>query len=236
VNFSQLATAAPNATSYAATNLVASTTYTFRVRAYDGPNNSAYSNAAAATTQPAPAAPTSLTATAVSSSRINLAWTDNATNEAGFKIERSTDGVNFTQVATAGANARSYAATNLVASTTYTFRVRAYDGPNNSAYSNAAAATTQPAPAAPTNLTATAVSSSRINLAWTDNATNEAAFKVERSTDGVTFVQIAILPANATSYPNAGLSAGTAYYYRLRAYDGPNNSAYSNTASATTLP
>jgi hypothetical protein len=81
-----------------------------------------------------------------------------------------------------------------------------------------------------------AVSSSRINLAWTDNATNEAGFKIERSTDGVTFKQIATLPSNTTSYPNTSLAAGTTYYYRVRAYEGPNYSAYSNTASAKTLP
>ncbi len=234
--FSAIAIVGANSTSFALTNLPASTTYWFRVRAYEGPNYSAYSNTASATTQAAPAAPTNLTATAVSSALVNLAWTDNATNEAGFKVERSTDGVNFTQVATPVANATTYASTGLAPGTAYTFRVRAYDGPNNSAYSNVASATTQVAPAAPTNLTATAVSSSRIDLAWTDNATNEAGFKVERSTDGVNFSQIATLVANTTTYASTGLAGGTAYTFRVRAYDGTNYSAYSNTASATTAP
>jgi subtilisin family serine protease len=238
VTFTQVATAAPNATTYSVINLAAGTTYRFRIRAYEGTNHSAYSNTASATTQPTPAAPTNLAATATSSSRINLAWTDNATNEAGFKIERSTTaGGPFAEIATVSANLTTYAAMNLAAGTPYTFRVRAYDGPNHSAYTNTATATTQPTPAAPSNLTATGVSSARINLAWADNATNETGYKIERSTDGVTFTQVALLPANVTSYPNnVGLTPGTTYHYRVRAYDGPNHSAHSNIATATTFP
>jgi mannan endo-1,4-beta-mannosidase len=89
-------------------------------------------------------------------------------------------------------------------------------------------------PAAPSNLTASAVSSSRINLAWADNATNESGYTVERSTDGVNFVPIANLSANATSYANTGLTSTTGYYYRVIAYTPTGGSPYSNTASATT--
>jgi hypothetical protein len=168
----------------------------------------------------------------VASSRINLTWTDTATNEAGFKIERSSDGVNFTQIAIVVPNTSSYSATNLLASTQYFFRVRAYDGNNHSAFSNVAVATTQATPAAPTTLMATP-SAGRITLNWTDNATNETGFKLERSTDGVNFTILAFLGANSTTYSNGGLTSGTTYHYRLRAYEGPNHSAYSNVASAT---
>ncbi|MBI1886074.1 MAG: S8 family serine peptidase [Chloroflexi bacterium] len=236
VSFSQIAILTANTTSYSNVNLAAGTTYYYRIRAYEGPNYSPYSNTASATTQPAPAAPSNLTANAASSSRINLTWTDNATNEAGFKLERSADGVSFSQIASLSANTTSYANINLKAGTTYYYRIRAYEGPNYSPYSNVASAATQPAPAAPSNLTATAVSFSRINLTWTDNATNEAGFKVERSKDGVSFSVIATLSANKTSYANTSLAASTTYYYRVRAYDGPNYSPYSNTASATTKP
>ena len=232
VNFSQIAIFVANTISFANSSLNASTTYYYRVRAYDGTNNSDYSNAASTTTQATPAAPSNLVAVATSSSKINLTWTDNATNEAGFKIESSTDGVNFTQIAILLANATSYSATNLNASTTYQFRVRAYDGNNLSGFSNVAAATTQPAPAAPSNLTATP-SAGKITLAWTDNATNEMGFTLERSTDGVNFSQLGILAANTTTYPNGGLTSGVTYYYRVRAYDGPNYSAFSNVAFAT---
>ncbi len=234
VTFSQIAILGPNTTSTAIANLPASTLYYFRVRAYEGTNNSGYTNVASATTQATPAAPSNLSATAVSTSQVNLAWTDNATSEGGFKVERSTDGVTFSQVAMLLANTTSWPNSSLAAATTYHYRVRAYDGPNNSAFTNTAVATTQGAPAAPSNLSATAVSSSQINLAWTDNAANEAGFKLERSTDNVTFIAVATLVANTTSYSNPSLAASTTYWYRIRAYEGTNNSAYSNTASATT--
>src|SRR5262249_56543835 len=118
-----------------------------------------------------PEAPTGLTATPQASSRINLAWTDNSFSEDGFRVERSTDGATFTQIATLGANATAYSDTGLTANTTYFYRVRAFFGAQASDYSNVAQATTGAPPAAPTGLTATAVSSGRINLAWTDNAT-----------------------------------------------------------------
>src|SRR6185436_6439139 len=76
-------------------------------------------------------------------------------------------------------------------------------------------------PAAPSGLTATAVSSTQINLSWTDNANNESGFRIERKTGaGGTYAEIATVGANVTSYSNTGLSAGTTYYYRVRAYNG----------------
>jgi hypothetical protein len=88
-----------------------------------------------------PAAPSGLTATSVSSSGINLSWADNSTDETGFRIERHSGG-SFVQVATVGAGVTSYSDTGLSASTTYTYRVRAYNSAGNSAYSNEASATT----------------------------------------------------------------------------------------------
>jgi len=91
----------------------------------------------------APAAPTNLTAAAVSGVQINLTWADNSNNEGGFDIEDSTDGGNtFTQVATASVNAASYDVTGLQPGQTYTFRVRAFNILGNSAYTNTAAAAT----------------------------------------------------------------------------------------------
>jgi predicted phage tail protein len=91
-------------------------------------------------------------------------------------------------------------------------------------------------PAAPTNLTAAAVSITQINLTWTDNASNETGFKIERCKGSTctNFSQIATVGANVTSYQNTGLSGNTTYRYRVRAYNAAGNSAYSNIAQATT--
>ena len=192
-------------------------------------------------TPPSPAAPTSLSATAASSSQINLAWTDNAGNEDGFRIERcqGTGCTNFLPVTTVGANVTSFSNTSLAASTTYVYRVFAFNGGGDSAASNTAEATTQtpPAtPAAPSSLTATAASRSQINLSWVDNSSNETGFKIERC-KGVNcsnFAQVGTVGSNATTFSDTGLSKNTTYRYRVRAYNASGNSAYSNIASSRT--
>jgi peptidyl-Asp metalloendopeptidase len=201
--------------------------------------NSTVAIAAAFRSAPAtapPAAPSGLTAMAVSSSQINLGWADGSTTETGFKVERSADGVNFGLIATLGANVTGYSNTGLPASTLYTYRVRAYNGTGESANSNIASATTQalPAPSAPTALTATAAGTGQINLTWTDGSSNETGFKIERSSGGAAFAQIGTVGAGVTSLSNSGLTEGTAYSYRIRAYNASGDSAYSNIATATT--
>jgi carboxypeptidase T len=189
-----------------------------------------------------PAAPANLAATAASSTQVNLTWVDGSSNEAGFKIERCTGAgcSDFAQIATVGANVTSYANTGLSASTSYSYRVRAYNNIGDSDYSNVASATTPQAPAipaAPTNLAATAASRSQINLTWTDNAANETGFRIERCKGSTctNFAQIATVGPNVTSYANTGLSSNTTYRYRVAAYNASGSSSYSNTAQATTL-
>ena len=90
-------------------------------------------------------------------------------------------------------------------------------------------------PAAPSGLAATVFSSSRIDLAWTDNATNENGFDIERSLSGASsWALIANVGANVTSFQDTGLTASTTYDYRVRAINTGGNSAFSNTATATT--
>ncbi|PYV84018.1 MAG: hypothetical protein DMG05_25185, partial [Acidobacteria bacterium] len=80
------------------------------------------------------------------------------------------------------------------------------------------------------------VSSTQINLAWTDNSTDEDGFKIYRSTDGISFSLIATLGPNVTTYSNTGRLPATTYYYKVLAYNVNGSSPYSNTASATTPP
>ena len=97
---------------------------------------------------------------------------------------------------------------------------------------------TQP-PTAPTNLTATAVSGSQINLSWTASTDNVGVtgYLVERcqGTGCNSFAQIGT--TTGTTYNDTGLTTGTSYSYRVRATDAAGNlSPYSNVASATTRP
>ena len=90
-------------------------------------------------------------------------------------------------------------------------------------------------PAAPSNLSATAISNSQVNLAWTDNATNESGYVIEDSTDGVTFAQVGTAPVNATAFQVENLQASTAYIFRVRAVNSLGSSTPSNLAAVTTL-
>ncbi|MFO0846998.1 MAG: fibronectin type III domain-containing protein [Gemmataceae bacterium] len=89
-----------------------------------------------------PAAPSGLTAAAVSGSSVRLTWADNANNETGFTVERSPDGVTFTAVGTAGANATTFTDAGLAPLTSYTYRVRATNAAGSSGPSNTATAST----------------------------------------------------------------------------------------------
>src|SRR5262249_23886368 len=152
--------------------------------------------------------------------RIDLTWTDNSTDETAFQIERSTDGVNWSALISVAANTTSYPDTTVAPLTTYFYRVRAANANGSSAYTYGASATTPapPAPpAAPSNCQAMATAYNRIDLTWTDNSTDETAFQIERSTDGVNFAPLASLGTNVTSYPDTTVVPLTTYFYRLRA-------------------
>jgi fibronectin type 3 domain-containing protein len=97
-----------------------------------------------------PAAPGNLTAAAVNFQNVNLAWQDNSNNEDQFLIERSLDGSSgWTQIGTASANATTFTDTTTLATTTFYYRVRAYNsfsGGSYSTYSNVVSVTTPQAP------------------------------------------------------------------------------------------
>lgn len=188
-----------------------------------------------------PAAPTGLTATAASSTQINLAWTDNANNETGYRIERATNSSFSAGYVSSDVGPGSISAqiTGLSPSTTYYFQVKALGSGSSSGYSNMASATTQataPAvPTAPTSLTAVAQSVSAIGLTWQDKSNNESGFQVERAISASgPFTLITTTLPGATTYTAGGLSAGTTYYFRVRATNAGGNSGYTNVASATT--
>jgi hypothetical protein len=180
----------------------------------------------------APAKPVSFTATAVSSSQINLAWTDQSGNETDFELESSADGVNFTPLATLGANVTSYPHTGLNAGAMYYYRLRACNAAGCSSFITANATTQQAAPLAPTNLSATGVPK-KINLSWTQSATGGVTQnKVYRSTSSTgPYTLIATLTAT-TSYQDRSVTRYVRYYYVVTAVKSGLESGFSNQANA----
>ncbi|MEJ7617606.1 MAG: fibronectin type III domain-containing protein [Pyrinomonadaceae bacterium] len=118
------------------------------MRAFNAGGDSAYSNTALATTQTSPAppaAPTTLAATAISASQINLSWADKSTNESGFRIERCTGSTctNYVRIAQLGPNVTTYSNTGLSSKTTYRYRAYAFNAAGNSSYSTPVAKATK---------------------------------------------------------------------------------------------
>lgn len=225
-----------NETTFNNTGLEANTTYYYRVVAYNASGYSDPSNEANATTWLGPpVAPSNLNASTISSSQINLSWTDNSATEAGFMIERKTgtEGT-WAQIATVATNISSYEDTGLLQHTTYHYRVRAYVIHYSSAYSNEDSATTEIA--APTNLSATVTGMDQAELNWTDNSDDEQGFAIARSFAGGTFEVIAQVGANVTSYEDTGLGPHVTYAYSVVAYIGTNVSDPSNVASIVISP
>lgn len=197
-----------------------------------------------------PAAPTGLTASGAGSTQINLNWSDQAINETSYRVERRIAPNTWITEAILGVDATSYTVTGLSAGLTYAFRVFAVNAQGDSAASNIAEATTSTAdkPATPTNLVGTTVGLNQIDLTWTDNATNETGYRVERlSEDGVTWVVLTpeLLPVNSNSYSLTSLASGRTFQFRVIAVNGnaneesdPSNIAVVQTplADAGTVP
>ena len=162
------------------------------MKAFNLFTQSSYSNLASVTTILSTlAAPTNLTASLSPTivNRAQLNWQDNSSNELGFILERKTgDSASvaaFTVLDTLGAGLTSFEDSTLADTTTYTFRVKAFNLFTQSSYSNLASVTTILSTlAAPTNLTASLSPTivNRAQLNWQDNSSNELGFILERKT------------------------------------------------------
>jgi Glycoside hydrolase family 44/PA14 domain/Fibronectin type III domain len=183
-----------------------------------------------------PAAPTGLTASP-GDGQVTLTWNAVA-GASSYNVYRGTSSGAETLLQS-GLPAPSFTDTGVTNGTTYYYQVAAVNAAGEGPRSAEVSATPQvAAPAAPSNLTATAVSPSQINLTWTDNSGNETGFVVERATDSgfTTGLTVTTVAANTISYSATGLAAGTTYWFRVRAANGGGSSANSNAASTTTQP
>ena len=189
----------------------------------------------------APSAPTNLTAAFQTGPRILLTWTDTATDETGFVIERSTDGTNFSVLVTVGprnnTGAVSYADTTVLPGITYTYRVAAVKNSILSAYTNNASASVPALPPAPSSLLATAVAqrrSARVTLTW-NNVANETGYVIQRASNSTFTLNVVTsnVGANTTTFTTGTLSRFTPYYFRIASVNAAGMSAWVN---ATPFP
>jgi 1,4-alpha-glucan branching enzyme len=181
-----------------------------------------------------PHAPTNLRAFTGSNGGLELRWTDNADNEAGFTLERSTSATSgFSVLNSPNANDTSFVDRTVQAGVVYYYRIKSRGGAAESGYSNVASAQLA-VPAAPSDLKAVA-SENSVALNWRDNSEDETNFVVERSDSETSgFAVLAELPANTTSYTDPTAKPKTPQFYRVAAKNTIGNSLYSNTATATT--
>jgi hypothetical protein len=211
--------------------VAASTTYNYRVVAYVSPDISLFSNTDDAVTPAAPTAPSGLTADADPLlRRVDLAWSDDSSDETGFIVYRQIGAGPLKYLGTLAAGTESFTDTKASASTTYTYHVRAANVWGFNA-SNTDDATTGDPPAAPTGLTATLFTGPRrVVLDWGDASTNELGFYIYRQTDGGSFVFKGPVGAGSTTFTDTNVPAGHTYTYIVTARNGWGTA---NSASAT---
>ena len=243
--FKAVATVEANITDYNDTT-VAATTYAYRVFAFNGSGDSLPSNTVIVTTA-APVAPSNLVAAASALSTdpptVTLTWADNSNNETSFSIQRATN-VGFTRELTTfpvKANVTTYTDSGVTVFKRYYYRILAINAIGSSAYSNTKTIATTPGqlPLAPTGLTVGTITNNSVVLSWTDNATNETGFIIQRATNAAFTtgrVSTTVNTPNLTSYTRTGLAHNTLYYFQVAARNAAGNSTFSNVVSANTLP
>ncbi|MFB3789359.1 MAG: hypothetical protein ACE15F_23615 [bacterium] len=212
--YAQIGQTLANANTFTDTTALLNNLYSYIVVAYNAagewPSNAVQNGIA----KGVPAPPTGLTATVQAGPQVLLTWTDNANDEGSYTVERSTDGVTFSTIATLTINSVSYLDTPAGGST-YTYQVKA----NNLAGSSVSNQVTVPiyVPAAPTNLAGVLQTGPQIALTWIDNANNEDSFMVQRSVNGGAFADFVSLVPNSVSYLDTAVLTGNTYAYQVQA-------------------
>lgn len=189
----------------------------------------------------APAAPSALIETTSSDSTISLTWTDNSSNETGFRVDRW-NGHGWGKIAKVPANAKTFTDTHLKASKFYAYRVFAYNKAGNStasAFIGDASTVAKGDIASPSALTATVVSPSHIIVQFVDHSTKELGYNIEASTNGDagpwTFAGgvkgDATTGARLFDFSNA--QPGLTYSFRIAGYTASRVSGFSKSATST---
>jgi len=178
-------------------------------------------------------APTALTLTAssqelpVASSTINVKWADNSDNESHFVLERSADGITYTDIAHPAANTQTYTDNaGLIPNVTYYYRLKAVSASEQSVYSTVVSVKTPPIPSAPavaaspvpaSGFQYAAPAGGSLSLKWTGSA-NTISYAVFLGTDPAALTQVAdVAYAASPSFLASGLTDNVTYYWRVDA-------------------
>lgn len=185
-----------------------------------------------------PAAPLNASAVRNSDTQITVSWTDNSSNETGFKVERNTDsGSGFggwSQILTVSANTASAVDDSVnnpsdppQENKRYQYRIRAYNATDNSDYSTSSVVYTSPS--APEIGVPTADSSSAITWTWTDNSNFEDSFNLDFVIGNGT--DVSGIAADTTSYQSADLDSNTQYAAHVHSYRADTGESFSSSDS-----
>src|SRR5213594_2938347 len=217
--------------------LAANGTHTLTAVARDAAGNTATSAAVSVTVDNTPPIISSVSAFNISSSQATITWATNQASDSQVEYGLTTAYGSSTPLNSSLLTAHAVTLTGLLATTTYHYRVKSRDAAGNLATSADFTLTTLivvpdlTPPSVPTNLSASAVSSSQMNLSWTASTDNVgvAGYTIYRGGSQIATTSL-------TSYSDTGLSPSTAYAYTVAAYDAAGNvSVQAAPASAVTL-
>jgi titin len=222
-----------DARSWTFDDLAPGTEYLISIIAYNAANE--YSSQVSTTVTTIVIPPPSILSTVpVSTTEIEVTWTDNRTDEAWFEFE-IVGGAYSPRSLFVYPDTTSYVIPNLYPNTLYTFRVQSCDASYHcTSFSEPAQATTKSDSVAP-DLMAVALSSKRVKLTWTDPTTNETAYYVEfQKGNNGSFTILQQLPANTITYTHTNLDVGASYTYRVRSFNGSYYGPYSDAVTVAT--
>jgi len=234
-------------TIYVDNQLLSDVTYFYRIKAYNGLGESKYVETKALTPREGAPLPASniILASSGTPLRINISWTDNSTNEDGFRVERKTATGTYQVIATLLSGATSYTDTNVTGNTQYFYRVTAYTHQANAPASSEKSIILEAIPNAPFGVSGSYTQNPHtVQLSWQmlnyeTLKSNKVltGFHIERSTGSNTnFTKIVTVDANTLTYKDTSLNSNTIYYYRVKAYNSKGESSPSSEYAVQTQP
>ena len=238
INFVNLRSTNSTTRSYEHRGRSRGTRYHYQVAAINSVGTGAYSSPVSATTHDLPGVPISLTARPVDDTKIDLAWQapayDGGTAVTGYRLQYSTDGINFVNLSSTNSTTRSYEHRGRSRGSTYHYQVAAINSAGTGAYSTPVPATTYDVPGVPISLTARPVDDTKIDLAWQapayDGGTAVTGYQISFSTSGGGSFRV---DGSTFTYQHTGLESGDTYHYQIAAINSVDRGAYSNSVSAT---